>query len=179
MFEIATLANEESGWHFPTSVADACHFDSFAVEQMADKLEVDARTAWILLGALMKSDPLRAQRRAQFIARTTDERLDIDADLWTPEDEYWWQSEEGHSGELGSESGEVVGGSLSGETKLEHRRKRRRLAGQQRHEIVSRMMRNPCPVSYVETLQRQVVIMSILLFSTNQRCNPIASVMGI
>lgn len=87
MAEISTLAEKEAGRHFPAKDAEADHLETFAVEQMSAKLEVEAPYTWELFGFLMESDPSRSRRRAQFVASANSIPTHSLTDNWSAEDE--------------------------------------------------------------------------------------------
>ncbi|THH23062.1 hypothetical protein EUX98_g8114 [Antrodiella citrinella] len=153
--EVAQLASRNSGWHFSARNASAEQINAFSIEDMANKMETEAPTVWTLFGQLLASDPVLADRRKQY--------LDVGLPLAThvqgepteerdEEAEYWTE--------------EILGDPVEREEDGDGpRRKKCRRRARERLTSLQRI--------------RRVVIMSIFMVSTNQKCNPLACMLGI
>ncbi|KAI0717550.1 hypothetical protein C8T65DRAFT_571664, partial [Cerioporus squamosus] len=159
--EVRNLAKKETGWHFSARNAQAGPILGFSLSEMARKLEDGAPSLWRILTALLSSNPRHARRRAQPTGEACSKPVsgsggrsdDLD---WDEEDDYWSQLEDMEQG-IGSEGREE-------DEHGERPSKRQRRAG----------MRNGALVRI-----RLVIIMSILMISTNQQCNALASLVGL
>ncbi|KAK7683367.1 hypothetical protein QCA50_013629 [Cerrena zonata] len=158
--EVKSVANKQAGWHFSACNASIEQVEAFSITDMAIALERQAPTLWCLLGSLLESDPSRARRRARFRDTPsanvrTDGGSGTREDSWDDEDEYWEL--------VGEDLVEAVGQDINAAEDPKPSKRQRR-AGVRNRAL------NPI---------RRVVIMSILMNSTNQRCNPLASIIGI
>ncbi|TCD59776.1 hypothetical protein EIP91_011478 [Steccherinum ochraceum] len=149
--EVAELANKESGWHFSARNASEEQVDNFMVEDMAGRLEAKAPTLWILLGELLESDSALARRRAHHLAPSA--QPPEPAAEWDEEAEFW-----ANDMLLEPVEREDVEG-----TSGPRPSKRQRRAAERTLSLLR---------------IRRVIIMSILMLSTNQKCNPVAAMIG-
>ncbi|KAF8971524.1 hypothetical protein BDZ97DRAFT_1786939 [Flammula alnicola] len=158
MSEIAQMASKQSGWHFSAKTASAAQLEAFSIEEMAAELRSETPLLWRTIGCLLTSDPARECRRAQYLA--TETRKDAAGSMadgfWDDEDEYLEQDTEP---ELEDMSKMDDGGDPES---LQSKRQRR---ARNRNQAVDQL--------------RRVIIISMLLVTTNQKCNPIASIIGI
>ncbi|RPD54026.1 hypothetical protein L227DRAFT_512401 [Lentinus tigrinus ALCF2SS1-6] len=155
--EVRGLVQKETGWHFSAHHAKADSILDFSLSETARKMAAGAPSLWKVLAALLNSDPSHTRRRAQTTKnlgpapRSGDGVPESDE-----EDEYWaqveeWEEAEGTAGVQPEEDGERPS-------------KRQRRAGQ-RNAALLRI--------------RLVIITSIMMISTNQRCNALASLVGL
>ncbi|KAF9488890.1 hypothetical protein BDN71DRAFT_1533419, partial [Pleurotus eryngii] len=152
--EIALLANKASGWHFSTVHVSAEQFENFSMVDMARRLETEAPLVWDVIGHLLESDSLRAARRSHYKNTTTTSTTSSSSETspWSEEDEYWAQLDD-----------DLAGPPAEGATDEPPSKCQRRAAD-----------RN------VTLLQiRCVIIVSILLNTTNKCCNAIAAIIGM
>ncbi|KAI0258557.1 hypothetical protein BC834DRAFT_813350, partial [Gloeopeniophorella convolvens] len=161
--EICVLTTKASGWQFSAQKATGDQLLGFSIPDMADKLAQQAPAIWRLLETLLSADPTLESRRARANkAGLVRPQPDADADsedVWEEEDEYWAQLDEEESiAEVDQPGAMDVDNDNDGMSK----QRRRAIA---RRATLIRIKR--------------VVILNILMQSTNQRCNALACFIGL
>ncbi|KAG5650233.1 hypothetical protein H0H81_000219 [Sphagnurus paluster] len=126
---------------------------------MAERLQAESPHVWDMLGHLLVSNPARDAHRAEYNRSSSSSQLPSTLGPgWDDEDEYWAQHDEAVSD--GCEEHDIIREEEDGSRKT----KLRKAAGDRQHALLR---------------IHRVVIMSILMMNTNQRCNPVAAVIGI
>ncbi|KAI0085494.1 hypothetical protein BDY19DRAFT_996633 [Irpex rosettiformis] len=176
--EVVRLAEKDSGWHVSAKNARADQLESFTIDDMGCRMKELAPNLAMLLDFLLDSDPSRALRQERFMeAKAHAEHGSSDIE-WDDEDEYWWEADLDMSGLPGYEEDDLTGegnDSAAGgvksrsvraevDTRAERLRKRRAMAKKRRVALLD---------------IRRAMVMSILMFSTNQKCNALATAMGM
>lgn len=169
--EVTQVANKESRWHFSVQNTSAKQIDQFLIKHMADRLETQAPTLWVLLGELLQSDAALARRHVQFLNGGLQESQELVPE-WDEDAEYW-------AVDVFAEPevrGDLEGVRHSGvqPTKCQRRAAKRTQSVQ---HIVSGYQHLFIQLTD-HFLQRHVMIMSILIVTMNQKCNPTASMLG-
>lgn len=190
--EIKHMAEKESGWHIGAKHVRAEQLDAFTIDGMAHRMQEQAPVLSALLATLLDSDPRRTLRQEEFLMNS--QRVQ---DGWDEEDEYWWaadldmlgddvdeEMDMGHGSvdaERGQQGGGFEGASSGEESQAVRRRKRQQNAANRRRKLLIIVSEILAPFLFLCSLphQRRVVISSILLFSTNQKCNALPAVMGL
>ncbi|KAI0065040.1 hypothetical protein BV25DRAFT_1913685 [Artomyces pyxidatus] len=163
--EVYVLTQEKTGLHFHAKKATAKTLDNFSMQKQAAKMGACAPQLWKLLDSLLEADGVLKERRERYALKKTARvsghyaarsagAVDVDPVADEEEDRYW--------AELGVvEELEGVGGPLPlAATALEAKN-------------VLRSKRESLRVI------KKVVLISIMMKSTNQRCNALASVIGL
>ncbi|KAI0267690.1 hypothetical protein BC834DRAFT_1040462 [Gloeopeniophorella convolvens] len=155
--EVCTLTTKTSGWQFGARVASAEQLLNFSMRSMADEFSKQAPTIWGLLGTLLNADPSRESRRTQALMTGLVQVPDTIGDLWDEDDEYFAQLEENEVATPGecADQDDRAGNGVS-------KRQRRAI---ERRAVLIRVKR--------------VVIINIMMQSTNQKCNALASLIGL
>lgn len=191
--EVSSLAEKESGWHISANHAHARQLEHFNISEMSRKMLQQAPVLSRLIGMLLDSGPVRTTRQSRF----ADEKIQFELGLnpasvdtgRDDEDEYWWAAD------LNMDDGNIASSMEGGDSakpdvpgaagRAEQLRKSHRKAierGSTLLDIVSAIQlcgRLCCCAHAPYRLQRRVVIISILMFTTNQKFNALAATMGM
>ncbi|KAK7678135.1 hypothetical protein QCA50_018928 [Cerrena zonata] len=164
--EITSLAAKENGWHFSAKNARAEQIEAFSLAEMSRTLETKAPHTWLLLGALLQSDQARLRKRMRSLGM---ESMDLAPDP-VPVDPtvddiggpgFDDEDEEGYWEVFKDVPNDIL---TADQSNAPRPKKRQRRAGE-RLIALGRI--------------RRVVLMSILLQSTNQKCNAFAATIGL
>ncbi|KAG1839900.1 hypothetical protein DFJ58DRAFT_667470 [Suillus subalutaceus] len=145
-----TISSEGAGWHFGASSATTKQLEDFSIKEMAGEMETSAPALWNLLGGLLGED-----RKLPLIIH---EKGDQDAPnsmssmQMSDDDSYWDQVE------VIDLEGFINGLTSSTAPKAD------------RHELRS---------AAIISIVKKVVILSILMQSTNRKSNTLQSILGI
>ncbi|KAI0733004.1 hypothetical protein BC629DRAFT_1572982, partial [Irpex lacteus] len=177
--EVLRLTDKESGWHISAKNASAEQLENFTIDGMANRMREQAPALSTLLDCLLSSKPNRTPRREQASEETGDDGLlgsTTAAGAELDEDEEYWLGDEVDMEELrdcdmdgdvsmdqGQESAED--GPDCGEEQKAARLKKRRAMAQKR--------------KFALLAIRRVVVMSVIMFSSNQQCNALPTAMGM
>ncbi|KAI0734351.1 hypothetical protein BC629DRAFT_1263891, partial [Irpex lacteus] len=154
------LTEKESGWQVSARCAQADQLESFSINTMSRRMQQQAPVLSTLVGTLLDSDPSRSNRQERFSEQadegpTANPTTGVD---WDDEDQYWWDADLDMSSTAeddATEEGDLDAGGVEDES--EHTRKGRK----------------------AERSRKRLIIISIFMFSTNQKCNALPAVMGM
>ncbi|KII90676.1 hypothetical protein PLICRDRAFT_174059 [Plicaturopsis crispa FD-325 SS-3] len=152
---VQELSDKGSGWHFGAINASAAELEAFRIEEMAKKMEGQAPELWDLLDTLLTARD-KVSAREKRLDRDGDQVMhdaSTDDDAGIPADE----------AALWAEVDDVTTETFDGATPQEQRQ--RRAPGVARRRILVRV--------------RTVVVLNIMMNTTNQKCNAFQSMVGV
>ncbi|KAI0090786.1 hypothetical protein BDY19DRAFT_1035348 [Irpex rosettiformis] len=165
--EVSCLVDKESGWHISARNAHADQLKNFDIDTMSSRMQEQAPTLSALLGVLLDGSYVRTPGRVQYAEskKTSDDPSVTAAGLESDEEDEYWLETSTEMEELGDNPGGVGGSNSSNaRTRAEQLKKRHAMAMKRKVALLA---------------IRRVVIMSIIAFSTNQKCNALAAAMGM
>ncbi|GLB35133.1 hypothetical protein LshimejAT787_0206980 [Lyophyllum shimeji] len=174
MSEVAGMGSKQRGWQFSAKHTSPEQISAFSIEEMASTLVEKTPRLWKLLQSLLVSDITREVKRAKYLQKNVPRepaQMSLDSEMndvhegaaWSEEDEYWAQDADDELRVDGNDDQTSTAGEDSRKEGPPPTKKARR-AGTRNHILVR-----------IKT----VTIASILLMSSNQKCNTLQSVMGL
>ena len=181
MGEITRMGGSDNGWHFSARNTSAQNIESFSIANMSRILKEQSPHLWQVLSSMLVSDPTRESRRVQYLQKETPREpseMMVNTEsfgskaTWDEEDEYWACDADGNLENSKTDSDN------DGDVRPTKRVRRAGTRNSSLVQVVSNEFGTRSDM-ILTIFQKVVTITSMLLMSSNQKCNALPSMIGL